>query len=206
MFIFLIQYFLIIKTFSYLWYSRIPLQLIGFKLVTNQLYVNMKVRYFFTLLAAMLLMVPNVMAQKKSKKNFKEANLKGIWQMCSYVAPSPDSPSELKPSYTFKVLTDDGRITNFTVIPNKGAIVTGYGSYKQVCDTIYTESIERNIHLPMLNEQVNTLYFDLKEEEDLLYLKFYIEKDEKGNVLDAWYYETWKRVEMPDKYPEDLVR
>lgn len=184
------------------------MQLIGIKLVTNQLYIGMKARYFFTLLAAMLLMVPNAMAQKKSKKNFQDTKLKGIWQMCSYVAPSPESPGEIKPSYTFKVLTDDGRITNFTVIPNKGAIVTGYGSYKQVCDTIYTESIERNIHLPMLDDQVNTLYFALDEkgDEDYLYLKFYIEKDEKGNVVDSWYHEVWKRVEMPEKYPADLVR
>jgi len=24
--------------------------------------------------------------------------------------------------------------------------------------------------------------------------------------LNAWYYETWKRVEMPAKFPEDIVR
>jgi len=24
--------------------------------------------------------------------------------------------------------------------------------------------------------------------------------------LNTWYYETWKRVEMPAKFPEDIVR
>lgn len=165
----------------------------------------MKKHYFLVLLAAMLLIVPGVMAQKKNKKDFKEANLKGIWQMCSYVSSTPDTPGELKPSYTFKILSDDGRITNFTVIPNKGAIITGYGTYKQESDSIYTESIERNIHLPMLNNQVNKLYFEI-EDNTLLHLKFYIEKDENGNTLDSWFYETWKRVEMPAVYPDGLVR
>ena len=41
----------------------------------------MKKLYFFTMLAAMLFAVTNVMAQKA---NFKPANLKGIWQLCHY--------------------------------------------------------------------------------------------------------------------------
>ena len=43
----------------------------------------MKKLYFFTMLAAMLFAVTNVMAQKA---NFKPANLKGIWQLCHYVS------------------------------------------------------------------------------------------------------------------------
>jgi len=164
----------------------------------------MKTRYLFTLIAAMLLMVPGVMAQK-SKNKFQKANLNGIWQMCCYISESPDAPGELKPSNTFKILTNDGQITNFTVIPTKGAVITGVGTYEQVSDGVYNENIKRSIHLPMLNNQVNTLYFELQEDK-YLRLKFYIEKDENGNILDAWYHETWQRVEMPDKYPENLVR
>lgn len=164
----------------------------------------MKTRYIFTLLTAMLLIVPGVMAQKKSKK-FQEANLKGIWQMCCYVSESPDVPGDLKPSNTFKILSDDGRITNFTVIPNKGAIINGYGTYQQVSDGVYNENITRSIHLPMLNNAVNTLYFEIQDDK-YLRLKFYIEKDENDNILDAWYHETWVRVEMPDSMPENLVR
>ena len=29
--------------------------------------------------------------------------------------------------------------------------------------------------------------------------------DLKG-IWQPWYYETWKRVEMPAKFPEDIVR
>ena len=69
----------------------------------------------------MLLMVTGVMAQKKAK--FQPANLKGIWQLCHYVSELPDVPGVLKPSNTFKVLSDDGRIVNFTIIPGQDAII-----------------------------------------------------------------------------------
>lgn len=164
----------------------------------------MKIRYSLALLAACLLIIPGVMAQS-SNGNIRKAKLKGIWQMCCYVSQSPESTAELKPSNTFKVLTDDGHITNFTYIPNKGAIITGQGTYEQVSDTVYNENIQRSIHLPMLNNKVNELHFSI-EDNMYLHLKFYIEKDENDNVLDSWYYETWKRVSMPDKYPDNLVR
>lgn len=162
----------------------------------------MKKLYFFTMLAAMLFAVTNVMAQKA---NFKPANLKGIWQLCHYVSESPDAPGVLKPSNTFKVLSDDGRIVNFTIRPGADAIITGYGSYEQLSDHTYAESIEKNIHLPMLDNQDNVLTFELVDDK-VLHLKYFIEKDLNGNELNCWYKETWKRNEMPDKFPEDIVR
>ena len=111
----------------------------------------MKKLYFFTMLSIMLLAVTGATAQKKTK--FKPADLKGIWQLCHYVSESPDVPGSLKPSNTFKVLSDDGRIVNFTIIPGSDAIITGYGTYKQLTDDSYKESIEKNIHLPMLDNQ-----------------------------------------------------
>ena len=166
----------------------------------------MKTRYFFTMLTAMLLVVSGAMAQKNaSQKRFKDANLTGIWQMCVYIAESQEVAAELKPSNTFKVLSGDGKITNFTYRPNIGAVITGEGSYMQTNDTTYIESISRSIHLPMLNNKVNTLIFDI-EDDKYLHLKYYIEKDENDNYVDSWYHETWVKLGMPDKYPDDLVR
>ena len=99
----------------------------------------MKKLYFFTMLSIMLLAVTGAMAQKKTK--FQLADLKGIWQLCHYVSESPDVPGALKPSNTFKVLSDDGRIVNFTIIPGSDAIITGYGTWKQLTDDSYKESI-----------------------------------------------------------------
>ena len=95
----------------------------------------MKKLYFFTMLSIMLLAVTGATAQKKTK--FKAADLKGIWQLCHYVSESPDVPGALKPSNTFKVLSDDGQIVNFTIIPGADAIITGYGTYKQLTDDSY---------------------------------------------------------------------
>ena len=100
----------------------------------------MKKLYFFTMLSIMLLAVTGAMAQKKTK--FKAADLKGIWQLCHYVSESPDVPGALKPSNTFKVLSDDGRIVNFTIIPGADAIITGYGTYKQLTDLSYKVSMK----------------------------------------------------------------
>ena len=148
----------------------------------------MKKLYFFTMLSIMLLAVTGAMAQKKTK--FQLADLKGIWQLCHYVSESPDVP---------------GRIVNFTIIPGSDAIITGYGTWKQLTDDSYKESIEKNIHLPMLDNQDNILQFEIKD-KDYLHLKYFIKNDLNGNELNAWYYETWKRLGMPAKFPEDIVR
>lgn len=162
----------------------------------------MKRSFFFTMLAAMLFAVTGVMAQEKA--NFKPANLQGIWQLCHYVSELPDVPGTLRPSNTFKVLSADGYIVNFTVRPGTDAIITGYGTYEQLTDNTYRESIEKNIHLPMLDHKDNVLEFEIVD--DIMYLKYFISKDLNGNELNTWFHETWKRLEMPDKFPEDIVR
>ena len=100
-------------------------------------------------------------------------------------------------------MTDES--LNFTIIPGSDAIITGYGTWKQLTDDSYKESIEKNIHLPMLDNQDNILQFEIKD-KDYLHLKYFIKKDLNGNELNAWYYETWKRLGMPTKFPEDIVR
>ena len=93
---------------------------------------------------------------------------------------------------------------NFTVRPGTDAIITGYGTYEQLTDNTYRESIEKNIHLPMLDHKDNVLEFEIVD--DIMYLKYFISKDLNGNELNTWFHETWKRLEMPDKFPEDIVR
>lgn len=159
--------------------------------------------FLVVLTTALLMAATGAMAQKKSKKH--SASLKGIWQLCHYVSETPGIPGVLKPSNTFKVLSDDGRIVNFTLIPGSDAIITGYGTYKQLTESSYKESIERNIHLPMLDNKENILEFEMGE-GDIMYLKYYIAKDLNGNELNTWYHETWKRVRMPAKFPEDIIR
>ena len=164
----------------------------------------MKRHLFFTMLALMMLAVTGATAQDKA--SYKPADLKGIWQLCHYVSETPNVPGMLKPSNTFKVLSDDGRIVNFTLIPGSDAIITGYGTYQQLTNNTYKESIEKNIHLPMLDNKDNVLEFELENDGEYMHLKFFIQKDLNGNELNSWFYETWKRLRMPDVFPEDIVR
>lgn len=153
------------------------------------------------LVVALLSLMPTVSwGQKKGK-----ADLEGIWQLCFYISGAQDGPTSLRAGNTFKILSKDGQITNFTVIPGRGAIITGEGTYK-VKNNILRESVKKNIHLPMLEGLDNDLHFTLSEDENVMSVKFFVKEDPQGNVIDAWHYETWRRVEMPAEYPQDLVR
>lgn len=161
----------------------------------------MKKRFLLTFVVALLSMSATVVwGQKKDR-----TNLKGIWQMCFYVSGAQDAPSTLRAGNTFKILSEDNRVTNFTVIPGRGAIITGVGTYK-VKGNVLRESVTKNIHLPMLEGQDNDLQFTLSEDGDVMSVKFFVKEDAQGHVIDAWHYETWRRVEMPAEYPQDLVR
>lgn len=162
----------------------------------------MKRHYLFLMVIAFLLIgTSRVMGQDVTTP----AKLNGIWQMCFYVSGNPDQPGELKPSNSFKILSDDGKFTNMTVIPNHGAIIIGSGTYKQTADNAFTEHVEKNLHLPQLVGVDNVLEFEMKGGE-VMVLKFFVKMDKDGNEINSWYYETWKRVVMPPAYPKDLVR
>ena len=162
----------------------------------------MRRHYLFTLLAMFLLLgTGRAMAQASAV----ESKLVGIWQMCFYVSDQADVPGELKPSNSFKILGGDGTFTNMAVIPNYGAIIRGSGTFKETSENAYTEHVEKNLHLPQLVGVDNVLYYEMKG-DDLMVLKYFVKTDKDGNELNVWYYETWKRVKMPAKYPAFLVQ
>ena len=57
----------------------------------------------------------------------------------------------------------------------------------------------------MLDNKDNILEFEMGE-GGVMYLKYFIAKDLNGNELNTWFHETWKRVNMPSAFPEDIVR
>lgn len=132
------------------------------------------------------------------------SNLAGIWQMYFYTSGSPEGPAELRPSNSFKILTPEGRFTNFTIIPTQSTIIIGEGRYKQTADDAFVEIIEKNIHLPQLNEKENVLHFTM--EDDIMHVRYFLKEDTGGNLINTWCYETWKKVIMPAEYPKDLAR
>ena len=158
-------------------------------------------RHFLFILAFVFLMLGTgkVVAQTAATE------LSGIGQMCFYMSNDPSLPGELKPSNSFKILSDDGKFINMTVVPNKGAIIIGSGTYKKTAPNAFTEHVERNLHLPQLVGTDNVLEYEMKG-GDVMMLKFFVKKDAEGNEINSWYYETWMKVKMPAVYPKDLVR
>ena len=163
----------------------------------------MKIRYFFLVAFLMLLAVGNSMAQAVQEKT--PVNLQGVWQMCFYRSNSPDIPGELKTSNSLKILSDDGRFINLLMMQT-GAVILGYGTYEMNSEGVYTECVEKNVHLPQLNGKKNEMHFDLKENGTLMYVKYFLESDANGNKIDSWCNEIWKKGEMSPVYPGDELR
>ena len=163
----------------------------------------MKTRSFFLWVMCLFWGAMNMLAQNIQEKT--PAVLSGVWQMCFYRSSSPNVVGELKTSNSLKILSDDGRFTNLVMMQN-GAIIIGYGSYEQSSESVYVEHVEKNLHLPQLNGDKNEMHFELKEDGNLMFVKYYLTVDRGGNKIDSWCHEIWKRVVMPSAYPENIVR
>ena len=159
-----------------------------------------------SLLFAVVAVVANVLqVASQSIQEKVPFTLNGVWQMCFYRSNQPEIPGELKTGNTLKILSDDGKFANVVMMPS-GAIVIGYGTYTLDSDSTYTEYVEKNIHLPQLNHQKNVLHYTMRDQNTIMMVKYFLKDDINGNKIDSWCYETWKRVEMPSKYPENIVR
>lgn len=161
----------------------------------------MKMRKFLFLALSLLVVSGSALAQSAEKVPI---SLNGVWQMCFYRSNSPDVAGELKTSNSLKILSDDGRFTNLVMMPH-GAIIIGEGTYEMTSEKSYTEIVERNLHLPQLNGKKNVMEFEMKD-DGIMIVKYFLKEDINGNRIDSWCYETWKRVSMPEKYPENIIR
>ena len=158
-------------------------------------------RKFLFLALSLLVVSGSALAQSAEKVPI---SLNGVWQMCFYRSNSPDLAGELKTSNSLKILSDDGRFTNLVMMPH-GAIIIGEGTYEMTSEKSYTEIVERNLHLPQLNGKKNVMEFEMKD-DGIMVVKYFLKEDINGNRIDSWCYETWKRVSMPEKYPENIIR
>ena len=161
----------------------------------------MKMRKFLFLALSLLVVSGSALAQSAEKVPI---SLNGVWQMCFYRSNSPDVAGELKTSNSLKILSDDGRFTNLVMMPH-GAIIIGEGTYEMTSEKSYSEIVERNLHLPQLNGKKNVMEFEMKD-DGIMVVKYFLKEDINGNRIDSWCYETWKRVSMPEKYPENIIR
>lgn len=98
----------------------------------------MKTRSLFLWVVSLFLGVTNLLAQDVQEKI--PSTLNGVWQMCFYRSSSPNVVGELKTGNSLKILSDDGRFINL-VMMQTGAIIIGYGTYKQESENSYTEYV-----------------------------------------------------------------
>ena len=161
----------------------------------------MKMRGLILMASLLLTVAGSAIAQTAEKSPL---SINGVWQMCFYRSSSPNVTGELRTSNSLKILSDDGKFTNIVMMP-QGAIVIGEGTYELTSDHSFTEMVKKNLHLPQLVGKKNVLEFEIRE-GDIMVLKYYLEKDINGNDIDSWCYETWKKVSMPDEYPENIIR
>lgn len=163
----------------------------------------MKMRKIFLLLAGCFLGMFHASSQVIQEK--RPISLNGVWQMCFYYSPSPDTPGQLRTSNSLKILSGDNRFCNLVMTPG-GAVIIGYGTFGLTSDTFYTEYIEKNVHLPQLDGKENRMYFNLEENGRLMKVRYFVETDSAGNKLDTWYHEVWKKVSLAPVYPGDILR
>ena len=161
----------------------------------------MRMRGLILMASLLLVAVGSAVAQVAEKSPL---SLSGVWQMCFYRSSSPDMAGELRTSNSLKILSDDGKFTNIVMMPH-GAIIIGEGTYELTSDHSYTETVENNLHLPQLVGKKNVLEFKMRD-DGVMMIKYFLKEDINGNQIDSWCYETWKRVSMPDKYPENIIR
>lgn len=178
--------------------SAIQNDLIGFlyyicKLLTNiyqyQIYINMGV----TLRSLLLVVAFTLCVQTFAQDNHEsQSPLIGLWVLKGVRIEGSLMPHGSQS--TFKLIASDKTFINFTVMP-QNSLITAKGTIDFVSDSIFVENIDKSMN-SSFNGKSNELQYQL-EEENLLYVKFFVEKSSTGQNLNQWYEEVWMRVEMP---------
>lgn len=150
-------------------------------------------KFFFSLLFISLLNVEFGYTQKVKNE------LVGIWEHKGERSSDAYQMGLRKaPPGKYKIINSDGTFINFNVyLPS--SVVSLYGTWKTIADTILIESIERSIN-PSLTGKNNKLIYKIKDKK-FLYLKWFLEKNMANKKDDIWIEELWQRVEFPVNNP-----
>lgn len=94
---------------------------------------------------------------------------------------------------TFKLISTDNSLLNFVASPEK-PFITLKGHVEVLSDSVFVEHIEKALN-SSLNGKASELQYKI-EEDRLLYVKFFIEKNSLNQPINLWFEEIWERVEM----------
>lgn len=119
----------------------------------------------------------------------KSSRLDGFWQFKGQsVGGSQFQPAR---GYTAKILLN-GSFKTFKVLGNK-TIITGEGNFDVVTDDYYIENITNHLNTTLIGKSQKTEY---RLEDNMLYVKFFVEKSNLGTDLNMWYEEVWERIDL----------
>lgn len=128
------------------------------------------------------------------KATDKASRLDGFWQFKGQsVGGSQFQPARI---YTAKVLLN-GSFKTFIVSQNK-TIITGEGNFDEVTDDYYIETITNHTNTTLIGKSQKMEY---RLEDNMLYVKFFIEKSNLGTDLNMWYEEVWERINLQNSNP-----
>ena len=103
---------------------------------------------------------------------------------------------------TFKIISSDGKFTNFNNLGYNAVIGTD-GLYHIESDSTYIESIKRSV-IPSLVGKDNRLVYKLKDNK--LYIKFFLEKNSLNQDVNIWIEEIWEKVQIPENTNPYLIK
>lgn len=134
-----------------------------------------------------------VMVSREKPAGVKiEASLEGIWQLCNRATTQNDNKYEVWPGTYMKILSADKSFVNMYLDTTGGSsVITAKGTYRQVSDSTYVESIFRSVTDPEVSGLDNELKFEFIT-ENLLYVTYSM----PGRVNRGK--EMWLRIIQPN--------
>ena len=140
----------------------------------------------------------------ESSSNRESSSLAGIWQICHKVPSQTSVSAQIYKGKTLKILSEDGKFTNVYFDDKRGgAIITGYGTYRQTSDNMYIESIVNSVNTSINNDEIEFLFKIVDNKS--LHTRFFVKKDGRGNPLNRWFEESYVKV-IPVNYDSFLTK
>ncbi|MBA0884263.1 DUF4488 domain-containing protein [Flavobacterium undicola] len=141
----------------------------------------------------------NAQTNIKNKANI----LEGIWLFKSQkTSDKPEMGFVPMNTGILKIISSDGKFTNFT--PNPYKIIIGTDGLCHVkSDSIYVESVQHSV-IPSLIGKDNRLIYKLHD--NFLYLKFFLEKNAINQDVNIWIEEIWEKAQMPNQITTETIK
>lgn len=120
--------------------------------------------------------------------------LTGVWQICRSAQNQPDGRVKLVTGNALKILSHNGTFTNISFNCTGGeSVITAHGTYRQTSDSTYVEQVTVSVNSFLKDKESNLIFYIVNDK--VLKVKFFVEKNDDGTLLNRWFEELWLKVE-----------